>query len=61
MERFTGVDPLRERMSAERHATAHLFRARPSPGARRVRVEARDPWGGVHVAEVDPREPRFGA
>ncbi|HEX5135729.1 MAG TPA: calcineurin-like phosphoesterase family protein [Planctomycetota bacterium] len=61
MERFTGMDPLRERMTRERHATGHLFRARPSQGARRVRVEARDPWGMVHVAEVDPRQPRFAA
>jgi hypothetical protein len=55
------MDPLRERMTAERHATAHLFRARPSPTARSVRVEARDPWGNVHAAEVDPRQPRFPA
>jgi hypothetical protein len=61
MERFTGVDPLRARMGAERHVTAHLFRARPSAGARNVRVEARDPWGDVHAAEVDPRQPRFAA
>lgn len=47
MERFTGMDPLRARMGAERHLTGHLFRA---PAAPSLRIEARDPWGGVHAA-----------
>jgi hypothetical protein len=61
MERYTGMDPLRAHLGAAHHATAHLFRARPAPHARAVRVEARDPWGNVHVATVDPRAPRFKA
>jgi hypothetical protein len=56
MERFQDTDPLLAREGP--HATSHLFRARPAPSTRSVRVEARDPWGAVHVAAVDPREPR---
>lgn len=55
MERFLGMDPLRAHARAEHHATGHLFRARPRASTRAVRVEARDPWGAVHAATVDPR------
>lgn len=32
--------------------TAHLFYARPSPGARQLIVEARDPWGRVYAERL---------
>jgi hypothetical protein len=63
MERRPGLDPLAAalhtgpdkpalRTWVEPVVTGHLFRARPSPGAREVRVEATDRWGRRHVAAV---------
>ena len=65
MARRTGLDPLAVRLQtgpdlpAKRPwvdpvPTAHLFYAPVAPGARTVRVEATDPWGGVYVAEPAP-------
>lgn len=60
MMRRPGLDPLAVRLHTgpdlpprrtwvEPMHTDHLFRARPSPGAREVRVEATDRWGAVHT------------
>lgn len=52
MRRVRGVDPLWRARGGAEHRTDHLFAARPAEGTRVVRVEARDPWGEVHAAEL---------
>ena len=63
MERRLATDPLSEELYRGRSRpsrrpcvdpvpTGHLFFARPAPGARRVVVEATDPWGELHVATI---------
>jgi hypothetical protein len=65
MARRTGLDPLAVKLHAgpdlpanrawvDPVPTAHLFYAPVSAGAREVRVEARDPWGGVFSEVIGP-------
>jgi hypothetical protein len=48
----TGPDKPPRRGWVEPTPTSHLFYAMPTPGARRLTVEARDPFGRVYVEEL---------
>jgi hypothetical protein len=51
-ELYRGLGRPSRRLSVDPVRTSHLFHARPDPSARRIEIEAIDPWGGSHVAEI---------
>ncbi len=52
VEEQTGPAKPERRGWVEPTRTQHLYYAPVSPGAREVRVEATDPWGGMHTTQL---------